>query len=118
MIRRPPRSTLFPYTTLFRSLLGAIRAAGLTPRELEQSLEELLHQKYMKDPHIGVFVREMQSHPVSVMGAVRKPGTFQIRGIKTLLQVLSLAEGLAEDAVAGFIILRGESQNRTLGSLS
>src|SRR5256884_1699150 len=24
MIRRPPRSTLFPYTTLFRSLLGAI----------------------------------------------------------------------------------------------
>src|SRR2546425_5159244 len=25
MIRRPPRSTLFPYTTLFRSLLGAAR---------------------------------------------------------------------------------------------
>src|SRR2546427_2168392 len=24
MIRRPPRSTLFPYTTLFRSLLGAV----------------------------------------------------------------------------------------------
>src|SRR3712207_7932673 len=31
MIRRPPRSTLFPYTTLFRSSLGgwiATRAAG------------------------------------------------------------------------------------------
>src|SRR3712207_9110433 len=27
MIRRPPRSTLFPYTTLFRSLLGGRRAA-------------------------------------------------------------------------------------------
>src|SRR2546425_5269721 len=26
MIRRPPRSTLFPYTTLFRSLLGPLRA--------------------------------------------------------------------------------------------
>src|SRR5260221_6275532 len=26
MIRRPPRSTLFPYTTLFRSLLGPMRA--------------------------------------------------------------------------------------------
>src|SRR5256885_5738002 len=26
MIRRPPRSTLFPYTTLFRSLIGEIRA--------------------------------------------------------------------------------------------
>src|SRR2546422_3711552 len=27
MIRRPPRSTLFPYTTLFRSLKGNIRSA-------------------------------------------------------------------------------------------
>src|SRR2546429_3480371 len=36
MIRRPPRSTLFPYTTLFRSLLAAgaaylFRRAGTTP---------------------------------------------------------------------------------------
>src|SRR3989454_12753112 len=33
MIRRPPRSTLFPYTTLFRSVLGdrlAVQAAGGT----------------------------------------------------------------------------------------
>src|SRR5688572_31794416 len=29
MIRRPPRSTLFPYTTLFRSELRAIRDAGI-----------------------------------------------------------------------------------------
>src|SRR3712207_8373773 len=28
MIRRPPRSTLFPYTTLFRSLLGDLRRTG------------------------------------------------------------------------------------------
>src|SRR3712207_7718970 len=27
MIRRPPRSTLFPYTTLFRSLVGALATA-------------------------------------------------------------------------------------------
>src|SRR2546430_7380244 len=32
MIRRPPRSTLFPYTTLFRSILvGAVIANGLPP---------------------------------------------------------------------------------------
>src|SRR3712207_8657181 len=31
MIRRPPRSTLFPYTTLFRSVLGAAPAAGGRP---------------------------------------------------------------------------------------
>src|SRR2546422_3785401 len=31
MIRRPPRSTLFPYTTLFRSLWRARRACGKEP---------------------------------------------------------------------------------------
>jgi polysaccharide export outer membrane protein len=91
-------------------LLGAVRAAGFTPRELETALEELLHQKYMKDPHVSVFVRDMQSHPVSVMGAVRKPGIFQIRGTKTLLEILSLAEGLADDAGEDVIILRRASQ--------
>jgi polysaccharide export outer membrane protein len=88
-------------------LLGSVRAAGLTPRDLEFVLQELLHRTYMKDPHVSVFVREMQSHPVSVMGAVRRPGVFQIRGSKTLLEVLSLAEGLADDAGDTVIILRG-----------
>src|SRR2546422_4592288 len=32
MIRRPPRSTLFPYTTLFRSLAAADRARDLDAR--------------------------------------------------------------------------------------
>src|SRR5256885_8990168 len=36
MIRRPPRSTLFPYTTLFRSL-GALHQEGLVD-ELAQSV--------------------------------------------------------------------------------
>src|SRR2546430_12990157 len=32
MIRRPPRSTLFPYTTLFRSIPPARPLAGTMPR--------------------------------------------------------------------------------------
>src|SRR2546426_5778856 len=35
MIRRPPRSTLFPYTTLFRSLPHALMATCLNPPDLE-----------------------------------------------------------------------------------
>src|SRR2546428_4503007 len=37
MIRRPPRSTLFPYTTLFRS---AVQIAGREPAAVEQALPE------------------------------------------------------------------------------
>src|SRR3712207_7162703 len=39
MIRRPPRSTLFPYTTLFRSRGRAERAMVAEPAE--QALDEL-----------------------------------------------------------------------------
>src|SRR3989449_10339698 len=31
MIRRPPRSTLFPYTTLFRSPVGCVEVAHMMP---------------------------------------------------------------------------------------
>src|SRR5437660_10606873 len=39
MIRRPPRSTLFPYTTLFRSI--GLEKQGVSKWELQDSLEEL-----------------------------------------------------------------------------
>src|SRR3989454_8153291 len=41
MIRRPPRSTLFPYTTLFRSPLAAERAAH--DGETDQGLLDAVH---------------------------------------------------------------------------
>src|SRR3712207_9203302 len=55
MIRRPPRSTLFPYTTLFRSLLairlvGSLRARGVH----EQDLEAQRHQHSVGDRPIHV----------------------------------------------------------------
>ena len=97
-------------------LLGEVRAAGLTPIELESSLQELLRRRYMKDPHVSVFVREMQSHSLSVIGAVRRPGTFQVRGPKTLLETLSLAEGLSDDAGDTVIIMHGAGVSKISGS--
>jgi len=88
-------------------LLGSIHAAGLTPRELETVLQALLGRTYMKDPHVSVFVQELQSQSVSVVGAVKMPGVFQIRGTKTVIEVLSLAQGLADDAGDTVLIQHG-----------
>jgi polysaccharide export outer membrane protein len=91
-------------------LLGAVQAMGLTSRQLEAVLEELLRRSYMKDPHVGVFVEQVQSHPISVFGAVERPGVYQIRGAKTLVEVLSMAQGLASDAGDTVIVERGGGQ--------
>ena len=92
---------------IYLQLLGEVHAAGLTPRELESILQGLLRKTYMKDPHVGVFVQELQSHPVSVVGAVKMPGVFQIRETKTVIEVLSMAQGLADDAGNTVLIMHG-----------
>jgi len=96
-------------------LLGPVKAGGLTPRQLELVLQELLRRTYMKDPRVGVFVQELQSHPVSVVGAVKRPGVFQIRGTKTVLELLSMAEGLADDAGDTVLVMRGASTTGSIG---
>src|SRR5256885_12436585 len=37
MIRRPPRSTLFPYTTLFRSRVAALRSIAVSKKSRRPS---------------------------------------------------------------------------------
>src|SRR3712207_7972876 len=45
MIRRPPRSTLFPYTTLFRSFRRGAGAGPAGEHERRQRLERLALQR-------------------------------------------------------------------------
>ncbi len=87
-------------------LPGKIQATGLTATQLQNVLEELLRRTYMKHPKVSVFVEQMESHPVSVFGAVQKPGVYQIRGPETLIEVLSHAHGLAADAGDTVIVMR------------
>src|SRR2546426_2784877 len=42
MIRRPPRSTLFPYTTLFRSLIG-LKPSPFSTTEKQNSYQDVTH---------------------------------------------------------------------------
>src|SRR2546427_7406682 len=55
MIRRPPRSTLFPYTTLFRSidrlrhLVGVVVGLGQRQVNLVVRLEDALLQPFVDD---------------------------------------------------------------------
>lgn len=93
---RAPRVTASGQISL--AVVGTVRAAGLTTQELSAVIEEILRRNYIKDPHVNVQVREMQSHTVSVFGAVKKPGVFQIRGPKSVIEMLSMAEGLGDDA--------------------
>ena len=78
-------------------MAGRIHAAGLTVDQLRAELVKQLRSQ-LKDPQVTVSMTELRSQPVSVMGEVNKPGEYQLQGEKTLLEVLSLAEGVKADA--------------------
>jgi polysaccharide export outer membrane protein len=78
-------------------LLGDIPAQGLTTSALEQRLQER-YKKYLRDPQIGVFVKEYHSQRVSVIGEVQKPGVFELSGPKTLIDLLAMAGGVNDKA--------------------
>jgi len=84
--------------TINLPLVGNIRAAGGTARELEQTLTKLLGDKYLNAPQVTVLVKEYNSQRVTVEGSVEKPGVYPYRGRVTLLQMLAMAGGFKEVA--------------------
>jgi polysaccharide export outer membrane protein len=71
-------------------VVGRIQAAGMTVEQLEQAIATRL-ETYMYRPQVTVYVSEKRSHPVTVTGAVEKPGIVQMRGPMSLFDVLVLA---------------------------
>src|SRR2546427_9136180 len=57
MIRRPPRSTLFPYTTLFRSAVG-VAVAGASHREQARVVSIPLLDQHIQGPFAARYDRE------------------------------------------------------------
>jgi polysaccharide export outer membrane protein len=83
------------YLTLPR--VGRVYAAGLTVEQLQMELTKR-YREYLQEPAVTVNVTEYRSQPVSVLGAVGTPGVRQIRGQKTLFEVISEAGGLKPEA--------------------
>ena len=89
-------------------LKGGVPAAGMFARQLETSIATALKtEQILVDPFVKVTVVEYHSRPISVMGAVHKPVTFQSVGKVTLLDALARAEGLTSDAGTEVLITRG-----------
>jgi len=84
-----------------------IKAGGLTPYQLQDKLAELLQTNgLVSTPQVSVSVKEQHSQPITVIGAVRTPMVIQALRRTTLLQVLSQAGGIADDAGSTVIVTR------------
>src|SRR2546430_12763276 len=80
MIRRPPRSTLFPYTTLFRSGVGPLDTSWALVPDV--------------NPSVSVRLRELKE----IVAAWRGPGTLVL-----------VTHALTVRALLGFLPIQGET---------
>jgi len=87
-------------------LLGEVNVDGLTRSGLERELTRLVGEKYVRNPQVTVFIQEYLSKRVSVLGAVEKPGPFELLGRQTVLSIISQAGGLTRDAGKEIIVIR------------
>ncbi len=79
-------------------LIGPIKIKGLTTNDAARKIEAAYRQKYLQDPHVDIFVKEYRGGKITLMGALKKPGTVDYFGKQRLVDVLAMGEGLSEKA--------------------
>ena len=91
-------------------LLGELDINRLTTSALEEKLRNA-YDKYIFNPQVGVLVKEYRQR-VSVVGAVQKPGVFELTGPKTVIDLLAQAGGITEKAGGQVHIYRTVDEER------
>jgi len=88
--------------------IGEIQAACQTEGELSKEITTRL-LKYQRNPQVDVSVKQYNSQPVSIIGAVNAPARFQLQRRVRLLELLSLANGPSLRAGRSIQVLHAES---------
>jgi polysaccharide biosynthesis/export protein len=97
--RSTPRTVILRVSqqgVIVAPLAGELTVKGMTVADVQREMAKL-YSKYIRNPQIGVMVTEYRQR-VSVMGAVQKPGVFELTGPKTVMDMLALAGGVTERA--------------------
>jgi protein involved in polysaccharide export with SLBB domain len=104
-VRPDGRITVFP--------AGDVVAAGLTPMELQANIIALLSAD-LKLPRVVVNVTEISGNVVHVLGRVERPGSFPAGPFVTVMQAITAAGGLKDDAARNSVLLFHRDGARTV----
>jgi polysaccharide export outer membrane protein len=104
-------------TVEFPLLPESVQVAGLTPRQAAQAIaQKCIAAGVLSHPQISITVRESRLHAVTVAGAVKNPLIYPVFGRISLLDILTQAGGVSDDAGSTLTIARGEVSRRVLGA--
>lgn len=88
------------------NVVGKLLVSGLTASQIEARLKSLLEANYLSRATVSVQVAEFASKPISVVGAVVRPGRISASGNTTLIQAITQAGGLSAGHGKEIYVLR------------
>lgn len=92
--------------TIRLPLVGTVLAEGLTEDGLAARLKGVLEEGFLQRASVSVEVLQFRSRPISVLGAVRQPGSLNYSGRLTLIEALTAAGGLSGSQGRSVNVLR------------
>jgi polysaccharide export outer membrane protein len=104
-------------TVDFPLLPEPVRVGGLTPQQAAEAIsQKCIEAGVLSRPQISVTIRESRVHAVAIAGAVKNPQIYPVFGRIALLDILTQAGGVADDAGSSVTITRGEVSRRALAA--
>jgi polysaccharide export outer membrane protein len=92
--------------TFMMPYLKRMKAEGKTTEELATAIADGLRGRYLKDPQVLVSVKQYHSRTFFIQGSVRRPGVYQIEGRPSLLKLITVAGGLADNHGSSAYVIR------------
>jgi polysaccharide export outer membrane protein len=59
-------------------LIETVDIKGLTAIEAEEKIEAMYRERFIKNPHVSIFVEEHISQRITLVGQFKKPGTYRL----------------------------------------
>jgi polysaccharide export outer membrane protein len=94
-----------PDGTIHFPLIGVISVDGLTPNECAALLRKRLQEGYLREPNVSVYVKELNSKKIFVLGEVARAGTFPFAPNMTVVEAISSAGGFTAAANRNNVIV-------------
>ncbi len=92
--------------TIEYPFIGRMNVQGMSPSQIaDQIAQRLIEGHYYRNPQVSLFVEEYNSRRVSVVGAVKQPGTLLLIPGLTVVQAISQAGGFTPLASANDTVL-------------
>ncbi len=86
--------------------IGKVNATGISVFELENLMEKRLSDGYLRSPQVSITVQAHRSHKVFLLGQVKNPGVYFVKGDIHILELILKAGGFTDNAGGTVTIVR------------